>query len=342
MSGFLEQLRWLSPQWLHLLWGVAGLWVVVAAGLRAQRRAADAFAHGAMRDVVVRGGPSWRRGLRASLTLGGLALVCLALARPALGEKARTVTRTGRDVVFVLDVSRSMLAQDLAPSRLERAKLMIQDALGVIEGDRVGLVAFAGTASVRCPLTYDHSFFRLALDELSPRSVSRGGTMIGDAVRVTLNTLFDDEQGEGRTRDIILITDGEDQGSFPVEAARQAGERGVRIIGLGLGSETGAPVPAASDRPRDYMRHDGEFVRSRLDVATLEQMARATPGGVFLKVGTGVIDLDRVYAQLVKTADQREMESREETAMIERFQWALLPGLALLLLEPFVREKRHG
>lgn len=340
--NIVDQVRWLAPEWMNLLWIVAGLCFVVASGLRAKRRAALAFAPGAMRDFVVRAGSNWSRGLRAALALGALALVCLSLARPAFGEKSKTVTRTGRDVVFVLDVSRSMLAQDLAPDRLERAKLMIRDSLRVIEGDRVGLVAFGGTASVRCPLTYDHSFFRLALDELSPRSVSRGGTMLGDAVRVTMNTLFSEEQPEGRTRDIILITDGEDQGSFPIEAAQEAGERGVRIIAIGLGSETGAPVPASSARGPDYMRYDGEVVRSRLDASTLQRMADATEGGVFLNVGTGVIDLDQVYAELVRGAEQREMESREETAMIERFQWALLPSIALLLLETFIRERRYA
>jgi Ca-activated chloride channel family protein len=338
----LEDIRWLAPEWLNLLWIAAGLAIVLAFSLHAQRRAAWSFARGAMRDFVVRGGPSWRRGARAALILIALSLVCISLAKPAFGEKSRTLTRSGRDVVFVLDVSRSMLAQDLAPSRLERAKLMIRDALPVIEGDRVGLVAFAGTASVRCPLTYDHSFFRLALDELSPRSVSRGGTMIGDALRVTLNTLFGDDKAEGRTRDIILITDGEDQGSFPIEAAQQAGEAGVRIIALGLGSDTGSPVPAATNRGADYMRYDGEVVRSTLDGATLANIAEETPGGVFLKVGTGVLDLDTVYQRLVQSADKREMESREETTMIERFQWLLLPAIGLLLLEPFIRERKHA
>jgi Ca-activated chloride channel family protein len=338
----LEQIRWLAPEWLNLLWLAAGLAIVLALSLRAQRAAAWSFASGAMRDFVVRGGPSWRRSVRALLMLVALTLVVLSLAKPAYGEKSKTVTRSGRDVVFVLDVSRSMMAQDLAPNRLERAKLMIRDALPVIEGDRVGLVAFAGTASVRCPLTYDHSFFRLALDELSPRSVSRGGTMIGDALRVTLNTLFGDEQAEGRTRDIILITDGEDQGSFPIEAAQQASEAGVRVIALGLGSDTGSPVPAATNRGPEYMRYDGEVVRSTLDAATLAKIAEETPGGVFLKVGTGVLDLDTVYQRLILSADKREMESREETTMIERFQWLLLPAIGLLLLEPFVRERRHA
>lgn len=340
--NLLDDLRWLSPEWINLQWAIAGLCFVVAVGLRARRRASGAFAPGAMRDFVVRAGSNWARGIRAALVLGALSLACLSLARPALGEKSKTVKRTGRDVVFVLDVSRSMLARDLTPDRLERAKLMITDALSVIEGDRVGLVAFGGTASVRCPLTYDHSFFRLALDELSPRSVSRGGTMLGDAVRVTMNTLFSEEQPEGRTRDIILITDGEDQGSFPVEAAQEAGERGVRIIALGLGSETGSPVPASSPRGPEYMRYDGEVVRSRLDASTLQRMADATEGGVFLNVGTGVIDLDQVYAELVKGAEQREMDSREETTLIERFQWVLLPSIGLLLLETFIREKRYA
>lgn len=333
--------RWLQPESLALLWGVVALAFLVATGLRARRSALRAFASREMLREVVSGGSSVAAGLRAALGLGALAMVCLSLARPAWGERERQVTRTGRDVVFVVDVSRSMLAQDLAPNRLERAKLAIRDSLGVIQGDRVGLVAFAGSASVRCPLTYDHGFFRLALDEISPRSVARGGTMIGDAIRVTLDTLFREED-DARTRDIILITDGEDQGSFPLEAAQEAGARGVRIIAIGLGSEYGSPVPPEDPRLGPATRQRGEAVLTSLDSATLESVAAATPGGVYLEVGTGVLDLDEIYSQLIRTAAQREFETAEAIAAIERFQWFLLPALGLLFLEPLVRGRRYA
>ncbi|MBX3352486.1 MAG: VWA domain-containing protein [Phycisphaeraceae bacterium] len=333
--------RWLQPEALTLLWGVAALAFVVAAGLRARRSSLRAFASRSMLREVVRGGSTSAAGLRAACALAALALACVSLARPAWGEKERQVTRTGRDVVFVVDVSRSMLARDLTPNRLERAKLSIRDAMRVIQGDRVGLVAFAGSASVRCPLTYDHGFFRLALDEISPRSVARGGTMIGDAIRVTMDTLFSDDT-DARTRDIILITDGEDQGSFPIEAAQEAGARGVRIIAIGLGSEYGAPVPTDDPRTGQYMRAQGEVVTSRLVSDTLERVAAATPGGVYLEVGTGVLDLDEIYAQLIRSADQREFETAEALSAIERFQWFLLPALGLLVIELFVKGRRYA
>ena len=331
--------RWLQPESLTLLWGVVALAFLVAAGLRARRAALRAFASREMLREVVRGGSS-AAAVCARMRAGRSRARVRRARRPAWGERERQVTHRPRRGVRGRRFAH-MLAQDLAPNRLERAKLSIRDALRVIQGDRVGLVAFAGSASVRCPLTYDHGFFRLALDEISPRSVARGGTMIGDAIRVTLDTLFSDED-DTRTRDIILITDGEDQGSFPLEAAQEAGARGVRIIAIGLGSEYGAPVPSEDPRLGPHVRRQGETVQTRLDGATLEAIAGATPGGVYLEVGTGVLDLDDVYSQLIRTADRREFETAEAIALIERFQWFLFPALGLLMVELFVRGRRYA
>ncbi len=183
-----------------------------------------------------------RRRLSSLLLLLAAALMSVALARPGWKPAPITVRQEGRDVVFVLDVSLSMLAEDLAPNRLERAKLAIMDALPALEGDRLALVAFAGSASVVCPLTRDTSFFAWAVEGLTPASTDEEGTMIGDAIRKVATAVFDPR--ERRTKDLVLISDGEDQGSFPAEAAAAAGQQGVRIVAVALGAAgAGSRIP---------------------------------------------------------------------------------------------------
>lgn len=345
----------LSPQWLLALAAVPllGLVLAVAYGLR-RRSLARFFGAGITRAWAGAAAPSrWRAWMRGGLTLLGIALVAVALARPAYDPKPRSIARAGRDVVFVIDVSRSMLAADIKPNRLERAKLAIRDVLDVVEGDRVGIVAFAGTASIKCPLTTDYAFARLALDDLSPDSILRGGTAIGSAIRSATDLLApkDDEAADqGRTRDVFLFTDGEDHETDPVAAARDAADKKIRIVTIGLGSDTtGAPVPApelqgpGSPPSRNgFIQYDGERVESKLNPETLRQIAEAgAPGGVFLNVGTGNVELDRVYQKLMKDAERRKFDDTEAMKYTEAFQFALAGALALLCLEPLLAWRRR-
>lgn len=287
--------------------------------------------------------------LALALLLLGVASVSVALARPAHNPVPRKVDRTGRDVVFLIDVSRSMLAQDLRPSRLERAKLAVGDVLDVVEGDRVGIVAFAGAAVIKCPLTTDYAFARSALDELSPNSVSRGGTALGDAIRAGLTLLFPEantepQPADTRVRSLFLITDGEDHESDPLSAAQSVAQRGVRIITLGFGSDlAGAPVPASppSD-PRQtsapqQMQYENEPVRSKMNPDVLKAIAEATPGGVFLNVGTGNIDLDTAYKQLMRSVAVTSFGVDQTMRYSELFQFALAIGLLLFSMESIAR-----
>jgi Ca-activated chloride channel family protein len=241
--------------------------------------------------------------------------------------------------VFVIDVSRSMLAQDLKPSRLERAKLGVKDVLDAAEGDRIGIVAFAGAAVLKCPLTSDYSFVRLSLDDVSPETVGRGGTAIGDAIRFATSQLLptEDSSKDGRSRTIFLITDGEDHESRPIDAAQDAGKKGIRIVTIGLGSElAGALVPTAANDPNGRpvasrpMEFQGERVLSKMDSGVLKKMADATPGGVFLNVGTGNIEMDVVYKRLMKNAVAVKQEATDSVKHTELFQ--ILVGLALMCL----------
>ena len=261
-----------------------------------------------------------------------LLLVVFASARPSWDKKEISISRKGRDVVFVIDVSRSMLAEDLYPNRLERAKLAVLDALSVIDGDRVGLVAFAGTSVVKCPLTVDYSFFRQSVEQLQPGSVSLGGSMIGDALRKTLSEVLKD--GTGGYRDIVLITDGEDQESYPVKAAETLGESNVRLIAVGLGDEnTGKRIPVTDDSGNTvFLTYEGREVWSRLDADSLRKMAAATPGGKYLNVSTGSFDMGEIYRSLIKTQESRFIDEETTVEHEENFQYFLFPAVFLMML----------
>ncbi len=275
------------------------------------------------------------------VTLASL-LIVVSLARPAWNPRPEKVESKGRDIVFVLDVSRSMMAEDLKPNRLERAKLAIRDLVDKIHGDRVALVAFAGTATVKCPLTQDYGFFRLMLDDTGPDSISRGGTLIGDALRKTVDELFSDRLK--RYQDIILITDGEDQDSFPVEAAKEAGERGIRLIAIGLGDEQeGQRIPVVTEKgERTFLRYGDQEVWTRLDADTLRKMVDVTPGGRYLNVATGTFDLGAIYRDLLADAEKRTLESLRINRYEEKFQIFLGAALLLLMAEMVLSERRKG
>jgi len=234
-----------------------------------------------------------------------------------------------------------MLAEDLVPNRLERAKLAVQDCVERLRTDRVGLVAFAGTTVVKCPLTVDYGFFRMMLDDITTESISRGGTMIGDAIRTVLDEVFDDQEKE--YKDIILITDGEDHESFPVEAAHAAGEEGVRMIIIGLGDENeGRRIPVTDDKGnKTFLKYDGREVWTKLDAHTLRKMANATPGGRYLPVSTGTIDLGDVYSELIAGAEKKEIETKTIKRYEEKYQIFLTIGFFLLCIEAMISEYKR-
>ncbi len=326
----MNDFRLYDVRMLHLLWLVPLLGLIAWRAFRKRREALARFAQHPLVAAAAGDSVGRRRLWKSVLTLTAVGLLAFAVARPAWNRIPQEVTQRGRDVVFILDVSRSMLAEDLRPNRLERAKLAILDAVSRLSGDRVALIAFAGLPSIKAPLTIDYGFFRMALEELEPDSVPRGGTMIGDALRKAIHEIFDDKQSQ--YRDIILITDGEDHDSFPVDAAKEAGALGVRLIAIGLGDENvGRRIPFTNQRgERTFLQYKGQEVWSRLDAKTLREMAAATPGGRYLNVATGAIDFGDIYARLVASADRRDVETRTIERYEEKFQ--IFVGLAFLLL----------
>ncbi len=282
-----------------------------------------------------------RQVAKALLLLMAFVSIVIALTEPKWNPKPQQIKRKGRDVVILLDTSRSMLAEDIKPNRLERSKIAIMDLLERLQGDRIGIITFAGNATVKCPLTQDYAFVRLLLADISTESTTRGGTKIGDAIRKATQDVFDNQSRQ--YKDIILITDGDDHDSLPLHAAEKAAEQGIRIIAIGLGDEDqGARIPlTGSDGRKSFLRHDGQEVWVKLNGDMLREIVHATEGGQYLLVRPGTtLDLGQIYEDLIASAEKRELESMTMTEYDEKFQIFLAFGIILLVCEVFVSERR--
>ena len=309
--------------WLWLVALAAGLFIFSA---RKRKRVIKAFGAGA--QLASRK----REAVCGCIALG---LAIMALARPAWNLEEQQLQETGRDVVFLLDVSRSMLAEDMHPNRLENAKTAILDCTETLSGDRVGLVLFAGSAEIRCPLTLDYNYFRMALRQASPDSIAAGGTMIGHALERTVEKLLD--PAKPGMQDVILITDGEDmvEGADEIEAVKLLDEAGARFIAIGIGDRTRGSRIALEDEEagtRSFMRHGNTEVWTRLHSETLRRMAAATEDGVYFEVADGPFDLSRIYRQVMEHAEQSSTEQQVVERYEEKYPLFLGGAVAALLL----------
>lgn len=332
-------LRFDNLVYLHLLWAVPVLLGVVWYGQQRKQRALRQFATDNLLAQLLPQVSYGRQWLRSALALAAVVGVVLAATGPRWGVTYEEVPRRGVDIMFVLDVSRSMLAEDIKPNRLERAKQAIGDVLHVLGGDRVGLVTFAGGAVVNCPLTINYSAFRMTLDEVGPLTTTRGGTLIGDAVRMAADAFVDPIK---KYKAIILITDGEDQESYPVEAARKAfQEKGIRIFTVGLGDTSeGSRIPTDKNGQRIFLQHEGQEVWSKMNPEPLREMAVAG-GGAYVPAGTRNFDLGEIYTKYLATGEQREFEAARIERYKVQFQWFAGAALALLLISSLMSERRR-
>jgi Ca-activated chloride channel family protein len=327
------------PAALHWLWIVAALGGLAWWGIAARRRALRRFADHALLTRLSPQLSLFRPAFRSVCSIAGLGLMVLALADPRWGVRYLETEQRGMDVMFVVDVSRSMLAGDASPSRLDRAALFIEDAVDAMAGDRVGLVDFAGDAAVRSPLTLNYDAFKTSLAELSPRDTTRGGSMLGDAIRTAADA-FPDNEPIGKA--IVVLTDGEDMDSFPVEAAAAAlRDHGARVYTVGIGdSIDGSRIPAIINGQQAWLRYQGAEVWSRMNPELLTEVADAG-GGVFVPAGTGLVDLGEFFDDWITTIDQRDRGTSTAREMIPRFRWFAIPALLLLLIDPLISNRRR-
>jgi Ca-activated chloride channel family protein len=316
------------------------LWLIAAAAITVlgvgtalwRRRAATRFADAAL-VARIAPGLSLSRGIWRAVLLGGAACcLSVALMDPRAAEQTEEVTRRGADVMFVVDVSRSMLAEDASPNRLERARTFISDAIDAMGGDRAGLIDFAGVAAVRAPLTLNYDALKAAVDGLEPKDSRRGGSMLGDAIRLAAESFPTDDAGHA----IVILSDGEDMGSDPLDAAKEAAERGIRIVTVGIGdAREGARIPVGDGPNRRFLVHDGEEVWSRMDAATLRDVADAT-GGLYVPAATAQVELGEILTRTLSDLERTEGDSSVARTTAPLFQWPAGLALVLLVIESMV------
>lgn len=325
--------RFATPQYLYLLLLLplfTGLYIY-AAHVRRVRLARFGDA-GSMRLLTPEASPA-RMRRKFVLFLLGVAALAVALARPQFGSKLKEEKRVGIELMLAVDVSNSMLAEDFAPNRLERAKYAILRLLEGMRQDKVGLVVFAGDAYVQLPITSDYVTARNFISQVSPSMVSRQGTAIGAAIDLAASSFSSESEG---SRAIVMITDGENHEDDALGAARAAAERGINIYTIGMGTPEGAPVMIDGDFIRD---ESGEMVVSKLDETTLEQIALTT-GGAYIRASRQSVGLDEIVSRI------NEMEDKEFSTMVfeefdEQYQYLLGAALVLLLLEMAVMGRRN-
>ena len=321
--GNLAQLNW--------LWAVAAIGIIAAGALFRYRQNLKRFASPEMLGKILPKGSAKRTVAATIFSLAAMALLSLSLVDIRWGKTSREVPQKGIEVMFALDVSRSMLADDVAPNRLERAKQQIKDMVDEMSGDRVGLIVFAGDAKQEVPLTRHYHDFKKTLDEVGPYNVKLGGSSLGNAIETAADSFLT------KTNDhkaIVVFTDGEDQESEPVKIAKAAyADQGIRIFTVGLGDmEKGARIPvgqtAAGSR---FLEHKGQQVWSKLDGKTLEEVATVS-NGAYVPAGTKQVDMADVYNQFISNVEQKEFETAKIESYSPRFQYFAGPALALLLL----------
>jgi Ca-activated chloride channel family protein len=280
------------------------------------------------------------RWTKATLLVASVGFLAVALARPQFGTRVETVQRRGQDVMVAVDLSRSMLAKDITPNRLDRARLAILRLIKNLDGDRIGLVAFAGDAFIQSPLTTDYTAAAMFLDAIEPEMMPVQGTDLGEALRMSLNAL---DQGAREDRIVVLVTDGEDhEGGIDTQLQR-AVSTGVRIHTVGIGSAEGVPIPVAGAQGgrQGFVRdEEGNVVTTRLDEATLRRVAEAT-GGRFVRVTPGATAFEDLVDEIA-AGEGEELDSREITQFEEQYQLFLALAFALLSAEALVPERRKA
>lgn len=289
-------------------------------------------------ERVMPGFSGTRFWLKNVLLALALALLAVAWANPQLGAKKQTVTQEASDVFVALDISQSMLCQDVAPSRLELAKAFAQKLVQTLEGERIGLIFFAGNAFLQMPLSSDYSFIIQSIQSATPDLITEQGTALPAAIDLAQQS-FGYEPGGGRA--IVLITDGEDHDEGAVDKADKAYDDGIVIYAVGAGTLGGGPIPAGSLDDAQYKRDEkGEIVRTRLNENLLRQLALAGGGQAF-----NISQSDAAISALRREVDslqKRELEVRSFAEFESWYQWFLLPALLIFLLETLISFRKRN
>src|SRR5438270_1851317 len=280
-----------------------------------------------------------RRALRFGLLMLGLALAIISLARPQWGYVYEDVKRKGLDLLFAVDTSRSMLSNDVPPNRLERVKLAAQDLVNQLQGDRVGLIAFAGRAFLQAPLTIDYEAEVESINDLDTKTIPEGGTNISEAINLATNTFGKSAAGN---RALIIFTDGEELSGDAAKTAKAAADTGVKIFTIGVGTPQGSLIPVNSDDGGTAFVKDsaGQVVKSKLDEKRLREIAQAT-GGFYLHLDDGPRTMAQLYSQGLANMKAADIDARLGRRPIERYEWPLGAAMLALTMSILIGERKR-
>lgn len=305
---------------------------------RMKKKAKERFGNLALIEKLSLSFSPTKQRRKVDLMLLGVLFLLFSLARPQVGTKLTLMKREGVDIVIAMDVSLSMLAEDIKPNRLEKAKQEINGLISRMKGDRVGLVAFAGVSFIQCPLTLDYSAAKMFLDIIDINLIPQPGTAIGDAIRTSIRAF---NQKERKYKVLILLTDGEDHDSDPLGAAEEASKEGIRIYTIGIGSVQGEPIPIKDNRGQvtGFKKDkEGSVIVSKLDEVTLQKIALTT-GGKYYHATSGEMELDKIYDEISKM-EKKELEGKLLTQYEDRYQYFLLLSVILLTVEFLLSDRR--
>ncbi|MCG6551861.1 MAG: VWA domain-containing protein [Candidatus Magnetominusculus sp. LBB02] len=332
-------MRFGNAQAAYMLWAAvvaAGfyIWALMAGG-RSLRR----FAEPELVNDITMGLAPKRRLLKAALITAAVLMCAMAMMRPQWGFHLEEVKQRVSDILIAIDTSKSMLAADVKPNRLQRAKFAVADLIKKLKGDRIGLIGFAGKAFLFSPLTVDYNGFMLALGDLGVNSIPVGGTNIASAIDEAINTYKDNPS---KDKSLILITDGEDLEGSALQAAQRAKDAGMTIYTVGIGTPEGELIQVRDDKGGVQFLKDseGNMVKSRLDEGMLEKIA-ITTGGSYVKAGSAEVGLGLIYEQKLSHSEKKETKEKMERRYNEQFQYPLAAALALIMIEAMLPERRR-
>jgi len=334
-------MRFAQPLYLYLLLLVPALAAFWAAADMRRRAMLARFGSLALIEKVGLSASRGARWLKRSLMVLGILLAVVSLARPQWGAKIQRIEQKGVDIVIAIDTSKSMLATDIKPSRLEKAKYELEKLIDILMGDRIGIVCFAGTAFNLSPLTLDYAAARLFLQSISTDIVPLAGTNLAEAIKAAAENF---NVNENKYKVILLLTDGEDHGKEmgmdPLKAAQEAKKQGAVIYTIGIGSPEGSPIPMEEqDGGLQYKRdQSGEMVMSRLDEGTLKQIALAT-GGKYYHSVAGELEVEKIYNE-IKQMEKKKFGEQLQIEYEDRFQYFLASAMALLFVSALIPERK--
>ncbi len=329
--------RFANIEYLYLLILIPVLALVFLAVFSQRKKALKRFGNMEVLESLMPALSFSRPVLKSILILLALAALVFGIARPQFGSKLREIKREGVEIIIALDVSNSMMAEDIQPNRLERAKQAIARLVDRLVNDKIGLIVFAGDAYIQIPITTDYVSAKLFLNTISTDIVPKQGTAIGSAIELAMKSFT---QQEETSKALIIITDGENHEDNAIETAKLALEKGITVHTIGIGLPQGAPIPVYSGGQKTYLEdNEGETVVSKLDETMLRRISAAGEG-VYIRSTDTRVGLDKLFDEINKM-EKQEMESKIYSDYDERFQYIFGIGLFFLLLEFIILERKN-